>query len=398
MTVTDTRLTVEDSKSVINAVLDEAFAAKIVKVADREPPAAYSFPYITKEGEYDYQYYPLSWWTSGFFPGSIWALYERSLKRGFQSFSQDRLLNCAINWSHKLESHKNTLNTHDVGFLIMPSYLREYELTGSKQAGSVIVQAAESLLTRWSETAQAIKSWEKSITGSYEFSNPKSDILVIIDNMMNLELLYRASVISQDTKFAEKATKHAETTAKYHIRRDFSTYHLVVYDAVTGRRKVGLTHQGYDHESTWSRGQAWALYGYASVYQYTKDEKYLTLAKKLADYFISRSDDGIVYWDFDAPRPGPWDTSAAVVAASGLLLICQLEKNLNYLQPALKLLEVVLDQALAPEDGDVILDRATAANYRYYKNPTKNHGLVYADYYLIEAGNRLVDLNLIDQL
>uniref|UniRef100_A0A060SYM6 ARAD1A13332p n=1 Tax=Blastobotrys adeninivorans TaxID=409370 RepID=A0A060SYM6_BLAAD len=372
----------------VQSVLDQKWSERIMKVAKREPPFPNGFPHITNRGEYDYVYYPLDWWTSGFFPGSVWALYERSLKSNFP-FD----VNLARKWSRKLEPHRKNCSTHDLGFLIMPSYQREYDLTGNEEAGRVIVDAAESLATRWCEAAQAFKSWDSTKTENYHFNNPEHDTLVIIDNMMNLDLLYSASIISGDEKYAKLATIHADTTAKYHVRDDFSTYHLVVFDTVTGIRKVCLTHQGYDHESTWSRGQAWALYGFATVYKYTGETKYLELAKKLANYFMSRTENGGVYWDFDAPRPCAWDTSAAMVACSGMLMICQLENSREYLSPALELLNQVLEDAMAPS-GDVILDRACVTNYRYNKSSLTDHGLVYADYYFLEVGNRLIDLGL----
>lgn len=392
MTLTD--IQVSDTGSIIDGVLDDRLVERIIRVAEKVPPSSDSFPHITLTGKYEYQYYCLDFWTSGFFPGSIWAVYERSLKRQLP-FAKGLILQQAITWSHKLESQKDNIDTHDLGFLIMPSYKREYDLIGTEKSGAVIVQAAKSLVTRWCEASQTFKSWDTAVTKSYEFSNPKSDVLVVIDNMMNLDLLYKESIITKDESFAELATRHAETTAKYHIRDDFSTYHLVVFDAETGNRKVGLTHQGYDHESTWSRGQAWALYGFASVYQYTRKRKFLILAKKLADYFISRLENGIVYWDFDAPRPCAWDTSAATIAASGMLLICQLDQSYEYLNPALSLLHFVLERALAPADSDVILDNATIGNYRFKKDSRTNHGLVYADYYFLESGNRLLDLNIV---
>jgi uncharacterized protein YyaL (SSP411 family) len=386
---------VSSQEELISAVLDLQLASKIIKVAERAPSGAENvFPHYTRSGEYEYEYFPLDWWTSGFFPGSIWVLYERSLKRDV-GFDQERILKNAQSWSHKLEDHKYNTTTHDLGFLIMPSYQREYDLLGSKHAGQVIIRAADSLMSRWSETAQSFKSWDVIRTDIYEFTNPESDVLVIIDNMMNLDLLYSASEITGNSAYAQRATLHAETTSKFHVRADFSTYHLVVFDAVTGKRRVGLTHQGYDHESTWSRGQAWALYGYVTVYKYTKESKFLDLAKKLADYFMSRTDNGIVYWDFDAPRPCSWDTSAAMVAASAMLEICLLTGDSDqYLASALKLLEAVIKGALARPNGDVILDRSCVANYRYNKSSRTDHGLVYADYYFLEAGNKLIDLGM----
>ncbi|KAH8556085.1 glycoside hydrolase family 88 protein [Umbelopsis sp. PMI_123] len=327
---------------------------KILKVANQEPADLDTFPHVTNFGATEYVYEPSEWWTSGFFAGSLWALCERASKRELPVSFED-LVQIARKWQRGMEKEQNNTETHDIGFMIMPSFQRDYDLTGNM---------------------------------AY------TDFLVIIDNMMNLDLLYSASLISGDPKYAAIATKHAETTLKYHIRPDTSTYHLIVYDPVTGKRKVGLTNQGYAHESTWSRGQAWGIYGYATVYKYTKDPKFLGAAKRLAEYFMSRVENGVVYWDFDAPRPCVWDTSAAMIACSGMLLLCQMQGNHTYLPQVTSLLKTCIDGALTNEDGVTILDHATVNNYEHAINRIADHGLVYADYYFLEVGNRLIDMGL----
>jgi hypothetical protein len=384
-------------KQLQQQILDTSAIEKILKVAETST-GTIEFPHLTTFGCTEYKYEPLTWWTSGFFPGSLWVILERyhKSKQLVDGVSIERIEKLANEWKDKLKGAEYNTNTHDIGFLIMPAYQRHYELTGDKASAKAIVQAAESLLTRWNEKVQCLRSWNKTQCKNYQFMSQDRDFLVIIDNMMNLDLLYSASLISGDPKYADIATRHSETTLKNHVRSDWSTYHLIVYDPVTGEKKIGLTHQGYDHESTWSRGQAWALYGFATVYKYTKQTKFLDAAKNLADHFISRLEDGVVYWDFDAPRPCVWDTSAATIACSGMLLICQLaEPDKKYLDAVNSMLKKCVDGAIAPPNTVTILDHATTNNYRYSLKPFADHGLVYADYYFLEAGNRLIDLNLV---
>ncbi|KAH8551148.1 glycoside hydrolase family 88 protein [Umbelopsis sp. PMI_123] len=379
--------------TVFQAALDNSAMFKILKVAKQESPVPNTFPHCTNFGATEYIYEPSHWWTSGFFPGSVWAVCERASKREFP-VPFDDLVKLARKWEDGMEKEKNNTNTHDIGFMIMPSFQRDLDLTGNAACKDVIITAANSLLTRWNETVGCFRSWNTTATKQYKFDNKHTDYLVIIDNMMNLDLLYSASLLSGDPKYANLATKHAETTLKNHIRPDWSTYHLIVYDPATGKMKQGLTHQGYDHESTWSRGQAWALYGFATVYKYTKDPKFLDAAKKLTDYFMTRVEDGVVYWDFDAPRPCVWDTSASMIACSGMLLICQLENSQEYIPQVEQMLKVCLERAQTSDDGCTILDHATVNNHPHANLIIADHGLVYADYYFLEVGNRLIDMGL----
>lgn len=396
-------MTVKDSvtdyqKSVFQRTLDPEPIAKVIRVAETAPEDPTSFPHVSNKGANKVVYEPFEWWTSGFFPGTLRVLTERVETHGRPvGVEAAKLEALARDWQRKLEPHQNNVNTHDIGFLIMPSFYRDYKLHGSKAAADIIVQSAESLLTRWSEKVGAFRSWNGMKNHRMDFSNMATDFLVIIDNMMNLDLLYVASEITGDPKYAAKATKHAETTLNDGpIRPDFSTYHMVVYDPTTGTRKAGLTVQGYEHETTWSRGQAWALYGFASCYKYTRDERFLDAARKLTDYFLSRVDNGAVFWDFDAPRPCEWDTSAAMIACSGMLLICQEAGTHEYVSAVAEILDRVLKEGQTGPDGVYILDRATVYNNRFAfgRERVADTGLVYADYYFLETGNRLLEMGL----
>ncbi|KAA8906476.1 hypothetical protein TRICI_005141 [Trichomonascus ciferrii] len=396
----------ENLSATFKAVLEEAAVEQILAVARREPETPNTVPHCTHDhddgGEYVYE--PPEWWTSGFFPGSIWTILERYYKTGGKTpahIDVKEVEQLANKWADVIKSQKTNTETHDIGFMIMPAFQRMYELKNkSPEAAKTIVTAAVSLLTRWNDKAQCFKSWNTTRTKKYHYNNDNADLLVIIDNMMNLDLLYSASLITGDQKYADHATRHAETTIQSHIRDDWSTYHLVVFDTQTGVRKIGLTAQGYANESVWSRGQAWGLYGFATVYRYTKDKKFLDVAKKLTDKFLQHvGENGEVYWDFDCPDnkdPKDWDVSAATIACSGMLQICQLENSTVYLDPVAKILSAVQKHARTAKSADAVLKHSTVNRAPSAAMcVSQDSGLCYADYYYLELGNRLLDMKLV---
>lgn len=396
----------ENLSSTFKAVLEEGAVEQILAVARREPETPNTVPHCTHNHDdgAKYIYEAPEWWTSGFFPGSIWTILERYHKTGGKTpgnVDVKEVEQLANKWADVIKSQKTNTETHDIGFMIMPAFQRMYELENkSPEAAKTIVTAADSLLTRWNDKAQCFKSWNTMQTTRYKYPNDKADLLVIIDNMMNLDLLYSASLITGDQKYADHATRHAETTITSHIRDDWSTYHLVVFDTETGERKIGLTTQGYADESVWSRGQAWGLYGFATVYRYTQDKKFLDVAKKLSDKFLKHvGENGEVYWDFDCPTnkgPEDWDVSAATIACSGMLQICQLENSTTYLEPVAKILAAVQKQARTAKSADAVLKHSTVnrAPIALF-SLAQDSGLCYADYYYLELGNRLLDMKLV---
>jgi hypothetical protein len=394
----------QSNKVNVNGLLSPSIYNTIWKIAapalDQAAPPT-GFPHYTTPGTDKYEYMAPFKWTSGFFPGSIWALYERQLKKNGDALSapisKEQLLKAARHWEAGLVEQQFNTNTHDIGFLIMPAFQRDYELTGNKEALDIIIQAAKSLTTRYNPATKAIRSWNQKDSKSYSFTDMDKDFLVIIDNMMNLELLYYASEKSGNKEFYDIATTHAETTLKNHFRPDNSSYHLIVYDTQSGDVKHKLTHQGYADESTWSRGQAWALYGYAVAYKYTKDPKFLEATKKFTEMFLSKvTDEGVVYWDFDVERPTYWDVSAGMIACSGMLLQQQLDPTLNYLPHISKILSCAISGSTGK--GDTILEHSTVNNNADALPGLRiaDTGLVYADYYFIETVNRLLDMGLIN--
>jgi uncharacterized protein YyaL (SSP411 family) len=230
----------------------------------------------------------------------------------------------------------------------------------------------------------------------------------------DLELMYYVADLTKDTRLAEIATRHAHKTLESHIRSDNSTCHVVNFEQTDGSVKQRMTDQGYSDESCWSRGQAWGITGFAQCYKWTAEPKFLEASKRLADYFLAQlPPDGVPFWDFDAPQLAPQDTSAAMVAAYGMLLLFEADRadNSKYYDAAMRIVSGVVRTSLSPEakflvtpgggdsevdlDGhDTILMHATINNYEFAPRRWADHGLVYADYYFILFGNKLLEMGL----
>lgn len=385
---------------VAETVLSNLYVERAWKLASKvltRHDAPDLFPHFTFPGLGYYVWNDSTFWTSGFFPGIVWLLYERSLMTPLSVAPSNDLLRAAQKWQIEMAKEQFKTDNHDLGFMIMPSFARDYNLTGNRASLDVVINAAQSLASRFSPTTGTIRSWAGARTKIYNLNDEDVDFVVVIDSMMNLDLLYYAAHHTGDKSLADIATEHATTTLANHIRPDYSSYHLVSYDPHRqGVVRHRLTNQGYANESTWARGQSWALYGFATVYQWTRDERFLDAAIEIAKYFLSRVDesngvDTIVYWDFDAPRPGVWDVSAAACASSGLLLLQQLAPNrCNYLESVLRILDTVTSRATSK--GDCLLERSTSNDHVHALHRLAEHGVVYADYYFLEAGNRLLQL------
>lgn len=382
--------------------LSDAVATTILKVAARPAPVEGHYPHHTVGDSYTYKYEPVKWWTAGFFPGSIWQLYRRSLTIP-QAMSSDEILQLALKWQKGLEHHQYNKDTHDLGFMILPSFYTHYKLCDSAASRQIVINAAKSLSSRWNEKVQCLRSWDQCITKRFNFTDKDADFLVIADNMMNLDLLYLAAELTGNQEFARRATTHAKTTLLHQLRPDYSTYHLVNFDQETGAVKGRYTVQGYQDESCWSRGQAWTLYGYATAYRFTRDASFLESSTKLSEYFCRRVNEvtdpehkGAVYWDFDAPRPpSVLDTSAAMIACSGILLLYQLTGLPDFLPTVVKIMNYCAKNSRLPDAADTIIGGATVNANGDAKCPVAETGLVYADYYFLEVGNRLIELGLV---
>ncbi|MDR2917090.1 MAG: glycoside hydrolase family 88 protein [Tannerella sp.] len=331
-------------------------------------------------GERQWNLYPMviSEWTVGFWPGILWYVYESS--------NDDKIKESAIHYTELLRPL--TLlpaYDHDLGFQIFCSYGNAYRLTGKEEYKQIILNAADTLATLFNPTVGTILSWPREIEPNNWPHN------TIMDNMINLEMLYWAAKNGGGSELYDIATKHAETTMKYHFREDGGNYHVAVYDTITGIFLKGVTHQGYADSTLWARGQAWAIYGYTVVYRETKDKKFLRFAEKVTDLYLDRLPEGenVPYWDFDAPNiPNePKDASAAAIVASALLELSGLEDNpekaITYKKAAINMIEELsTDKYQSREANPAFLLHSTG----HWPNKSEiDASINYADYYYIEA-------------
>jgi hypothetical protein len=323
------------------------------------------------------------WWCSGFYPGTLLYLYEQT--------GDTALYNEAVRMLGVLQKEQYNKSTHDLGFMMYCSFGNANRLKPSQEYKDILLNSAKSLSTRFNEKVGCIKSWDSK--------NP-SDFLVIIDNMMNLELLFEETKATGDSSFYKIAVTHANTTMKNHFRPDYSSYHVLNYDASTGAVKEKKTAQGYANESAWARGQAWGLYGYTVCYRETKDVRYLQQAQHIAQFILKNPNlpaDKIPYWDFNAPDiPNALrDASAAAIMASALIELSQYTKGKEareYVQIAetiIKNLSTPEYKAAAGTNGGFILKHGVG------HKPAGSEvdvPLTYGDYYFIEACGRYKEL------
>lgn len=323
-------------------------------------------------------YVPIDDWTSGFFPGSMWYMYELTNDNKWKILAEK--------YTETLDSIQYLTWHHDVGFMIGSSYLNGY-LQGKKEYKDVIIQTAKSLSTRFRPTAGIIQSWnvDKGWQSERGWKCP-----VIIDNMMNLELLFEATALSGDSTFYNIAVSHADKTLENHFRTDNSCYHVVDYDPETGDVLKKQTAQGYADESSWARGQAWALYGYTVCYRYTHNPKYLEQAQKVYNFIFTNKNlpkDLIPYWDYDALNiPNvPRDASAAAVTASALYEMSTYLPNQKYKETADEIVESLSTPAYRAEvgtNGNFILMHSVGSIPHGQEIDVP---LNYADYYFLES-------------
>lgn len=319
-------------------------------------------------------------WVSGFFAGTLWYMYE---------LTQDPMwAEHARMHTDNIEEIKNLRWHHDVGFMVYDSFGNGYRLTSDEHYRDVLLTTAESLSSRFRPGAGIIQSWnvDRGWQSERGWACP-----VIIDNMMNLELLFKASELSGNPLYAEIAVSHADKTMENHYRDDMSCYHVVDYDPNTGEVRRRCTAQGYADESAWARGQAWGIYGFTVAYRFTKDERYLEQAKKIEDYIFSHPNlpsDLIPYWDYDAPADvhgHPRDVSSATITASALYELYSYTGEKKYLDEADTIIRNLADPYYRAEpgtNGGFILKHSVGS---IPHGASIDVPLNYADYYLLEA-------------
>lgn len=321
-------------------------------------------------------------WCSGFWPGVLWYDYELT----GDTLVRDEALRYTRGLGYLSE---RPIFDHDLGFLMICSYGNGYRLTADSGYKKVLLASADSLATLFNPNVGTILSWPRNVEmfGGHN---------TIMDNMINLEMLFWASKNGGDKSLYDIAVKHAETTMNHHFRPDGTCYHVAVYDPSDGHFIKGVTHQGYSDSSTWARGQAWAVYGYTMVYRETHDKRFLDFACKVTDAYLSRlPEDMVPYWDFDDPAipKAPRDASAAGVVASALLELqgyVDGEKKAEYRDAAVEMLASLNSPAYrSGKKRCSFLDHSTG---HHPAGSEIDASIIYADYYYIEALTRLKKL------
>ena len=318
-------------------------------------------------------------WTSGFFPGCLWYLYEQTSDPNFKKWAQQ--------WTAAIASQQFNTNTDDIGFMINTSFGNGYRITGSNTYQSVLLQAAHSLTNRFNTVVRCLADDQLL---------PPTNFEVIIDTMMNSELLYHATDINGDTSLSAKAFSHAGRAMTNQIRADNSTFQRVLYSTVNGALTFQGTRAGYSNTSTWARGQAWAIYSFTMAYRETGYTPFLNAAGRVATYYLTNvPPDYVPYWDFAAPDipNAPRDSSSAAITLSALVQLSQLATNMQ-------------DSATFWAGAHNILESLGSTNYLaqgttsrgillhgtgeppQFPSPEVNVSLIYGDYYFVEALRR----------
>ncbi|KAF2036472.1 Six-hairpin glycosidase [Setomelanomma holmii] len=442
----------------LSDLYSENVLVKILQVAQRglkqqAPLSSYphTVPQVGPEaGKYEER--EADFWTCGFFPGCIYSILERAMKypqtvnipEHIRPQFQEQVLKLGRHYGVAINEMSKRTDTHDMGFIVQSALQKDWELTGNTESLQSVVNAAYALASRYDNRVKAIRSWDVAINDRYSITDMNTNFLVIIDSMCNLDLLYYVGHQQNDQSLIDIATHHADSIIHEILRPDYSSYHLVNFDPQSGQPQAKMTNQGWKDESTWSRGQAWSTMGFAQTYSWTKDVKYLETAIGCAEYFLRRMNEGeekwhhakVPLWDFDAPQENVAeplrDVSAGVIAANGFLIIHQSLQSLpastakqltstNFLDVALEVVSQTLDMSYdrdlasfeVPAKGMVngnsgsselkikesgfecILRNSTTNWNEHAHRKYKDHGLVYADYYLLEFGNKLLRAGLL---
>jgi unsaturated chondroitin disaccharide hydrolase len=349
-----------------------SFAQRQVRTLVETHPGFY--PMYTQGGKWKHEGQVWTHWCDGFLPGIMWIFH----KRLFGSEQAEWWMDQAIRYTTPLEPRKFDRDVHDLGFIFMSTYYRWYRLTRQKELNQVLVQAGQTLAQRFRENGQYLRSFV-------------ADNSLFIDIMMNVGLIFYAARETGDRMLRDIAVRHSMTTRRVLVRGDGSSAHEGLFDTETGEFLQQTTHQGWRGDSCWSRGLTWAMYGFGTSYEYSGDPRFLETAEACADYYITHTPaDGVPPWDFNAPAESRRlvDTSAAAIAASGLLRLCRLihdpVKGHFYWTTAIRILRTLSEKYLGRgvEGWEGILRGGV---YHYHKNLGVNESVMWGEYFFVEA-------------
>jgi unsaturated chondroitin disaccharide hydrolase len=350
------------------------------------PTDSSRIPRSIANGKTEWRFVNYRDWTCGFWPGILWYAYEYT--------NDDKWKQQAQRYSHALFPLVDSAAIdHDLGFQVLTSIGNGYRLTHDTLYRTVLLRAADTLSKLFNPKVGTILSWPREVPGvDWPLRHN-----TIMDNMINLELLFWAAKNGGHAALYNMAVKHAETTMQNHFRPDYTSYHVVVYDTATGKKIKGITHQGYSDSSMWARGQSWAIYGFTMVYRETKDPRFLDFAQKVTDVYLKNLPaDGIPYWDFNAPDipNAPKDVSAAAVTASALLelstFVPDSVKATAYRQKAEQMLQSLSTEKY--QSGNINNAFLLHSTGHKPNGGEVDASIIYADYYYIEALLRLKKL------
>jgi len=359
-----------DVEYIMNIALD-----KVQSAADSQKDFN-KIPRNIPEGDTTWDTDPYHTWTAGFWPGALWYLYDYTGDESWKNLAHERNLPVA-------QILAGDRKDHDLGFQFFCSFGNGYRLTGNEQYKEYVLTAADQLAAMYHPVVGTILSWPHAID---RYKAPHN---TIIDNLMNLEMLFWAAKNGGNPEYYDMALNHATVTLKNQIRPDYTQWHVVAYDTISGEAVQKVTRQGYSDESLWARGQAWGIYGFTMVYRETGQKEFLNAAKNMAKVFIDRlPEDNVPYWDFDSPDipDTPRDASAAAITASGLLELSTLSDNEDesayYYSIATKMLSSLSENYLSDGSSHAILDHSVG---NFNRGSEVDIPIIYADYYFIEA-------------
>ena len=371
----------EELEQTFNAAL-EYILKKIERNLDK---LSNSFPFVTingkweicKDEDWELNIFNDGYWCNGFWIGMLWLAYKDTKDTKFKEKAYEL---CKF-----IEPRKNSNKTNDLGFLFYPSFCVGYEIMKDNYLKSVALTAANSLLSRFNDKINAI-----TVLG-----DPVKSGLTAIDTMMNLPLLWWAYEKTGDKRYYDVACKHATTTIEHFVRRDGSTYHIIEFNPGTGTIKKKYTLQGYNEESCWSRGQAWGIYGFSLAYKFSKEERFLKTAEKLADYYIANCpSDYVPYWDFNDPeiQNTVKDSSAAAITASGLLYLTDRESNETKAEKYKEIAHNILSSLSRSYLSGGSSHAGILLHGCFHKpnNIATDNSLIFGDYYYIGALTKLI--------
>ncbi|MDR0267203.1 glycoside hydrolase family 88 protein [Paenibacillus sp.] len=340
------------------------------------------FPHVSQNGTYELN--DNTDWTNGFWSGMLWLCYEYTQDERYRHAAESTV----ANFRKRLDNHV-VLDHHDIGFLYSLSSKAQWIVTKDEEARKLTLEAADVLLRRWREPGEYIQAWGTK-------DDPKEAGRIIIDCLLNLPLLYWASEQTGDPSYREAAIKQAEKSRRYLVRGDDSSYHTFFFNPETGAPIGGATHQGYSNGSTWTRGQAWGVYGFALSYRYTKNPLFLNTSKRVARYFLEHlPEDHVAYWDFNAPvGPDTYrDSSASAIVAAGLVeLISHLDDSdpdRSYFEEMLmKSMESLVERysTIGEDDAEGLLKHGS---YYVHGGLSPDDYMIWGDYFYLEALMRM---------